>query len=171
MSKDETKEKAERLSWKMQLTGFVLGLALAVLLLLGTYVLVWLAREQPNSDEDPPDFTVLLWAAAGGFVGGAGRSLFRFIWEVGGCAEEQPLDYLNRWFLYLVKPVMGIAGGLFFFLGVNLGLVGLFSDHGPALGFLRVCLTAIVGGFFFENVFAILSDAMPKAGSRDDASK
>jgi hypothetical protein len=171
MSHVPTSGKTERLSGRMQLMGFALGLALAALLLAGTYVLVWLAKEHPEGNQPPPDSTVLFWAAAAGFVGGAGRSLFRFIWEVGGCAEEQPSDYLNRWFLYLVKPVMGIAGGLFFFLGVNLGLVGLFSDHGPALKFLQVCLTAIMGGAFFENVFAILSGAMPKTGTRHDASE
>jgi hypothetical protein len=160
MSNDATRRKLERLSWKLQLTGFALGLALAALLLGGTYVLVCLARDEPQSSQPPSHTTVLLWAIAGGFVGGAGRSLFKFIWEVGGWAEDQPSDYLNRWFLYLVEPAMGIAGGLFFFLGVNLGLVGLFSDHGPALEFLRVCLTAILGGMFFESVFAKLSKFM-----------
>jgi hypothetical protein len=140
----KARRRTEPLSLEQQRTGLALGLGLTVLLLVGTIVLLYLAKDLPPYlakdlprdetsryfDDQPPDyFTVLLWAATAGFVGGAGRAMFRFIWEVGGCAEEEPSDYLNRWFLYLFKPPMGIAGGLFFFLAVNLGFIGLFSSR------------------------------------------
>ena len=99
---------------------------------------------------------VFVWACVGGFLGGAARALFTFKHEIAGYGNRSPADHLKFWFLYLIKPFIGVAGGLFFFLVVNLGLVGLFSDLEPEFGFLRVSLTALIGGMFFENVFALL---------------
>ncbi len=162
MNADEGKEQCSRLSGKTQLAGFVVGTLLSGLLLGGMYLLVRLASQVSLTEASPPVASIFVWAIVGGFVGGAGRSLFMFIWEVGGHARKQPSYYLDRWFLYLVKPAMGSAGGIFFFLAVNLGLVGLYSDTEPALEFKRVCLTAVLGGIFFESVFAQLSGLMPR---------
>ena len=162
---DNTRKRhREMLPGRLQLGGFLVCLALAGLLAVGTYMLWRLASA--STDISPPPFaTVLQWALAGGFVGGAGRSLYRFIWEVGGCADDVPSYYINKWFLYAVKPVMGSAGGLFFFLAANLGLVALLSEKGPTLGFERVCLTSVLGGVFFEDVFAVLAEMMPRSNN------
>jgi hypothetical protein len=163
MDKVPEAHPAMTLSGKTQLAGFVIAAVLAALLVGGAYLLLVLAKGTSAGGASPSTADILLWALVGGFVGGAARSLFMFIWEVGGHAEESPSQYLAKWFLYLVKPVMGSAGGLFFVLTVNLGLVSFFSGNVPVLDFLRVCLTAVLGGVFFESVFALLHGVMPKS--------
>jgi hypothetical protein len=83
-------KKAEHLTWRMQLGGFALGLVLATHLLAGTFALLYLANDLPPDHQTPRIFTVLLWAATAGFVGGAGRAMFRFIWEVGAQVMRVP---------------------------------------------------------------------------------
>jgi hypothetical protein len=164
MPEDPKKHYREILSSKLQLGGLIVCILLAALFTFGAYQLLAIAPSGP--DNSPPPFaTVLRWALTAGFVGGAGRSLYRFIWEVGGCADDYPSYFINKWFLYLVKPVMGSAGGLFFFLAVNLGLVGILSEKGATLSFDRVCFTAVLGGIFFEDVFALLAPLVAKRPS------
>jgi hypothetical protein len=165
----ETKSSyGETLPLGLQWLGFATLIALIALLALGAWILVRLADATTPGPADAPIGEVLRWALAAGFVGGAGRALFRFIWELGGCGDHLPSVYVKRWYLYLAKPAMGAAGGLFFFLAVNLGLVAALSDGKSTLQFPQVCLTAALGGIFFEDVFAVLADLMPKSrGAKD----
>ena len=110
----------------------------------------------------------VLWSFVSGFLGGSARSLFTFKHEMGGYGARINSVHIKFWFLYLVKPFIGIAGGFFFFLLVNLGVVGLYAGQGQseqALGFLRVVLTSVIGGMYFENIFAILLGMVPSRDS------
>jgi hypothetical protein len=95
----------------------------------------------------------------------------RFAPKYPGYGEKIPSAHLRLWFLYLIKPFLGVAGGLFFFLVVNLGIVGLFSDARPTFEVLRVLLTAVIGGMFFENVFALLQDLARRASRQEEPNK
>lgn len=142
----------------------LVGLILAAMVVASAYALFQLIPSG-SSDTPPTVSQVFVWACLGGLLGGAARSLFTFKHEIAGYGTRSPSDYLKLWFIYLIKPFIGVAGGLFFFLVVNLGLVGLFSDSGPEFGFLRVSLTAVIGGMFFERVFALLEGLVTR-GSR-----
>ena len=135
-----------------QQRGASLALGLGALLALGVLIVAKVAPE-PGAEARAADF--LSWAAAGGFLGGATRTLFKFVWYLRVGAAESPLPHLDRWFLFLAKPILGIAGGVLFFLTLNVGLGGLLIGAAEALrfGFLRVVFTAAVGGVFAESVF------------------
>ena len=116
---------------------------------------------------------VMLWSCGGGLLGGSARALFTFKHQMAGWGHLNS-EHLKLWFLYLVKPFIGIAGGLFFLLLVNLGIVSLYTgtlqpekfelESAPSLQFFRVALTSVIGGMYFENVFGILLGMVP---SRD----
>jgi hypothetical protein len=146
----------------------LVGLILAAMVVGSAYGLFRLIPSG-GSGTAPTVSQVFVWACMGGFLGGAARGLFTFKHEISGYGKRSPSDYLKLWFTYFFKPFIGVAGGLFFFLVVNLGLVGLFSDSGPEFGFLRVSLTAVIGGMFFENVFALLETFITRRSSQGAA--
>jgi hypothetical protein len=147
------------LQWILFLVGLVIAAGIAF-----SYVfLITQAR-------DPKLCEAFLWAGLGGFLGGAGRSLFAFVAELGGRGERDPDYYFPVWFLYLLKPFIGIVGGVSLFLLVYYGLVGQFSDTpGKNLEFSRIVLTAVIGGLFFESVFGTMGNIAK--GNRDSSKK
>jgi H+/Cl- antiporter ClcA len=144
---------------RTQIFSFAIGAALALLTIASFFALLKLAAEAAEKDPSLP--ILLLWAGVGGFFGGAARAIFRFISQLNLRDNKEVRWRLRRWFLYLLKPFVGLAGGVLLFLLVNLGIVGLFGNSGPKNEFLHVALTSCVGGLFFEDVFAQLQRIFP----------
>jgi hypothetical protein len=144
-----------RLQWILFSVGLGIGASIALSYLFLTQV------------GEPELHKAFLWAGLGGFFGGAGRSLFAFVGELGGHGEHDPDYYFPLWFLYLLKPFIGIVGGVSLFLLVYYGLVGLqFGDTlDRNLEFSRIVLTAVIGGLFFESVFGTMGNLVK--GDRD----
>jgi len=148
--------------WYRQITFVLLGLSIT---LLGSVVLL-LVVFQGYSDKAVSNS--LSVALLGGIFGGSTRALYMFILEMQGKGwkKDNFRFYLERWFLYLLKPFMGGATGVLFFLGVNLGLVRALTQQAPSVEFLPVILVSAVGGIFFEEVFKLLQKLV---GTESDA--
>lgn len=99
-------------------------------------------------------------AGIGGFLGGSTRSLLRLIFELNDDGTD-PMYYLSRWFLYLVKAFIGIGAGITFFIAVNMGLVSIQTGNAN-LNVYGVILSSFIGGMFFENVFKLLQNLLTK---------
>lgn len=139
---------------KTQLFGLGIGAALALLTIGSLFALLELAADVP--EKDPSAWTLLRWASVGGFFGGAARAMFRFIVQLNLRDNRELRWRLHRWLLYLLKPFVGLPGGILLFLLVNVGIVGLFTKSDSSNEFLDVVLTSCVGGLFFEDVFALV---------------
>jgi hypothetical protein len=119
-------------------------------------ILVW-------PDSKPSDWDVVALGSIAGLVGGSARSLFMFVREIGGHGEFGPAFYRSRWFLYLVKPALGIVSGPLLLLAVTKALVPGFTEGATSPGFnLPLSLVvATTGGIFFEEAFAFVSALVP----------
>jgi hypothetical protein len=150
----------EQFSWIMQSLSFLIGTSLAFLIVLPLIILIYLSKMNTNANSI---YEALIWASIGGFFGGAARSMFKYIRQVNNRNVDEVFWRLRRWFLYLLKPFMGIAGGVLFFLLVNSGLVGFFTQQALTFELLPVLLVSSTGGVFFEDVFLRLGDMIHKS--------
>jgi len=169
MSSDENANKSDGLEPKFQWRAVGIGLFIIVVLI-ASFVLVINAGAAWNEREIKHSWQLLYLAALGGLFGGSARSLFMLISEIGihrGKAKMPVMAYLSRWFLYLMKPFMGGASGILFFLAVNLGLVQHLTEASPSFRILPVFFVAAVGGIFFEEVFAVLNGLLSTLSSMD----
>lgn len=143
------------LEGKEQREAFFLSLGICIEILLApclTYWLIVYIKDFPNQDIF---WHYLLVAGAGGYLGGSTRSLLKLIIELNN-NETDPAYYLSRWFLYLVKPFVGIGAGIAFFVAVNMGLVKVLTGDSAGFYLYGIILSSFTGGMFFENVFALL---------------
>jgi hypothetical protein len=154
-------DKPRPLAPREQTVFSVIALVLVVILgiavsLLAREILAW-------SDSKPLDWNVLKLGSLAGLVGGAARSLFMFVREIGGHGEYGPDFYCSRWFLYLAKPWLGVVTGPLLLLAVGKALVPGFTEASatPAFKLLPSVGVATAGGIFFEEAFAFISALVP----------
>ena len=159
-----------KLNRTQRLFCFAIGIILACMIVFSAGLLLYLAGSPVCITQLLTEqiHKVMLWSCIGGFLGGSTRALFTFKHEMAGWGDLLNSEHIKNWFIYLVKPFIGIAGGLFFFLLVNLGIVGLYAgpvDSSASLDFSKVALTSVIGGMYFENVFAFLLGMVPSRDS------
>jgi hypothetical protein len=146
-------------SWKV----FGLGAVLALIMLLSAFP-VGVLLPGGAYPVSPAALQLLVWACLGGIVGGTGRSLYFMKMEFGGHSDHCPQWYMDKWWLYILKPFLGMVGGVALFLITYVGFTESFTDPtGPTsqIGFFRVLLTSLAGGMFFEGAFAQLQKILP----------
>ena len=109
---------------------------------------------------------VVALGSIAGLVGGCARSLFMFVREIGGHGEFGPPFDRSRWFLYLVKPTLGLVSGPLLLLALTKALIPGFTAGATNPGFnLPLSLVvATTGGIFFEEAFAFVNRSGPVHG-------
>ncbi len=169
MSTDDNTNQSGELEPKFQRRVVGIGLFI-VAVLIASLVLVIYAGMTWNEGEITHSWQLLYLAVLGGTFGGSARSLFMLISEIGIHRERSKTPvaaYLSRWFLYLMKPFVGGASGVLFFLALNFGLVRSLTDASPNLRILPVFFVSAVGGIFFEEVFAVLNGLLNTLSSQN----
>lgn len=168
MSTDSNTDKFDELEPRLQRRAVGIGLFIVVALI-GSFGLVINAAIAWDSVEIT-DWLLLCLTAIGGIFGGSARSLFMLISEIGIHREKPKASaaaYLSRWFLYLMKPLMGGASGVLFFLAVGFGFVGPLTGGDVTFTILPVFFVSAVGGIFFEEVWAVLNGLLSPLSSKD----
>jgi hypothetical protein len=168
MSTNEEIHNSTALEPKFQMRAVVIGLFIILALIVSFVLMIivgglWDAEKTFNSSQ------LLIISALGGLFGGSARSLFMLITEIGihTGIETKPVEsYLSRWFLYLMKPFMGGASGVLFFLAVFVGFVQPLANPETNFRILPVFFIAAVGGIFFEEVFAVLNSLFTTLSSK-----
>ena len=145
-----------KLDTKQQCISFVLTTIVSLEILASIYFLHGLSKMTLSADK------IFLVICISGFFGGATRALNVLI----GNLNEESLDNisarLSRWFLYLMKPFIGVGGGLSFFIVTNIGLLTGIKLEAVGFDFYGVLLISFTGGMFFEDVFVKLHDTIFK---------
>jgi len=142
-------EELEQLNKQEQQIGIGLSLALIVEIIAPAYLIYYLLSNQCAD-------TLYSWrmqfivACLGGFLGGSTRSLYKLMYQLNRKGYK---TRLSRWFLYLVKPFVGIGVGLVFFIATYTGFLSGIFEGDLKINPLGMVLISFLGGMFFEDVF------------------
>jgi hypothetical protein len=162
-------ERAGPLSPKESRDLAIVAGVLFILLAIAAVALMY--RALPSQDGDIVGWKILLLAGLAGLVGGCARSLFMFIREIGGHGGHGPEFYRSRWFLYLVKPALGLVSGPLLLFAIVEGLIPAFGAQDRQYGLIPSVLVSIVGGIFFEEVFTLVSALIPEPHKKSVTAK
>jgi hypothetical protein len=145
-----------------------LGAVLALIMVLSASLVGILHPEVYPVIPSPLQFPA--WACLGGILGGAARSLYFMKMEFGGHSDYCPQWYMDKWSLYILKPFLGMVGGVALFLTVYVGFQQSFTDSTSTdqisqVAFFRILLTSLAGGMFFEGAYGQLQKVVPEERS------
>jgi len=169
MDTDNHWDNFDELDPRLQRRAVGIGLFI-VAILIGSFVLMINAAKLWNTLVITESWLLLYQTAIGGIFGGSARSLFMLISEIGIHSDKPKASaaaYLSRWFLYLVKPILGGASGVLFYLAVSFGFVGPLTGGNVTFTILPVFFVSSVGGIFFEEVWSVLNGLLSPITSKD----
>lgn len=150
----------EKLNRKQQAISVCLSIVFCLEMLASIYLLHYLTTI--NQYKQLSACMLFLVICIGGFLGGATRALNMLIINLNHETIDQISARLSRWFLYLIKPFVGIGGGLAFFLAANMGLLTVMKSNSTGFDFYGILLVSFTGGMFFEDVFKRLHSSVFK---------
>lgn len=169
-------DELEKLTWYQQGAGTILAIAVSLEIVIPVYALHWFL-ESASKQADPsiwPLPRIFVVVCISGFLGGSVRFLYRLTTNL-KAKDKDPGERLSRWFLYLFKPFLGLAGGLAFFIATNLGILAGLSYTNTGFNPLGVILISFVGGMFFDDVFrkllSMVHDEESAAGPGDSTTQ
>jgi len=117
-------------------------------------------------------FKPWLLGALGGLVGGTSRSMFRFLKEV-SCWLQYPnnpkhnnswckdinvnYDCIKGWYLFLIKPFIGLGVGFIFTVLYQIGLIPFLSNINIEIQSSAIVFIGTLAGIFAESALEWLS--------------
>jgi len=172
--------------WRLVVTG--LGLTILALGVVTLLLTIGAAQSQPLTVFAIPIYPDWALASLGGLLGGLARALYAFLFDnyaflfrcnTGRSSPyvirisqttdiEDDYDPLYSWYLYFVKPFIGLTLGLLFALAIDLGLLSLTGQtDGQSNHPLRLVATAGLAGLFAESAWHRLQHVMESGKPRD----